>query len=302
MKFLFTKAGNVDGAKFSKRIGQKTFSYVGDKEEGVMFEEFVFKGVTKCIPEIENKVFVVFTEIKDELMAVSFFNDKTSVFEGEDTVYYDLRSVKEEDAKNYLTEFLSGVLQSDMGKSYAESIKEIGAIGMEVDPSKEKVVISSKKGECSFNLDEVVPEEMIGGFKRVKKAVAKVLPSILTIAAIGAMNYAFYKYYLHGKRLKEKRNEIRVLQVTLDKKSKSLEKLQREMELKLLNMKKVKKAQDFRERDPKEVVARLEGLRGVTSRHVILKEALEQIKARQAGKKNGKRNRERKSVLYSSKQ
>ena len=263
-----------------------------------MFEEFVFKGVTKCIPEIENKVFVVFTEIKDELMAVSFFNDKTSVFEGEDTVYYDLRSVKEEDAKNYLTEFLSGVLQSDIGKSYAESIKEIGAIGMEVDPSKEKVVISSKKGECSFNLDEVVPEEMIGGFKRVKKVVAKVLPSILMIAAIGGMNYAFYKYYLHGKRLKEKRNEIRVLQVTLDRKSKSLEKLQREMELKLLNMKKIKKAQDFRERDPKEVVARLEGLRGVTSKHTILIKALEQLKARQAGKKS----RKRKPALYDSKQ
>lgn len=286
MKFLFTKAGIIEGAKFTKKIGNKNFSYTGSEEEGILFEEFVFQAVTECLPELKDETFVVVTEIKDELLAISFFNDKSSVYEGEETVFYDLSAVSKEDANGFLKEFLSELIAGENAKIYVESVKTHGIINVVVDEKAEKISIESSAGACEIDLDKVVPEELISGFKKFKRAAAKIVPPLMAILLMAIANFGYYKYYLHGEKLQAKIAEIKTTKTKIDEKRKKLDYLINEMTKYLSDAKAVKKAKDLKNLPPEAIIGKLEGIKyakGKIARKIILQKAYLSLKRKYFG-------------------
>lgn len=299
MKFFFTKAGAIEDAKFVKRVGKKTFSYVGDEEEGVFFEEFVYQATVKCMPELANEVFIVLTEIKDSILALSFFNDKTAIYEGEETVFYDLQSIGKQEATGFLREFVAELVKSENGSMYVESLKKYGLISVVIDEKNEKVSIAAKEKRCDFNLDDIVPEELISKAKKIKRIVANTVPTVALLLLIAGANVAYYKYYLHGERLQQKMKKIAVLEKQIEKKQRKLNKLIKEEMKYMSDVKSIQRAKDLKNEPPEAIIASLEGLQIHGAKlpvHTLAAKAIQMMSEQQKeeakrGKKNAKHDK-----------
>lgn len=167
--------GETENSKyrFVKKIGNKTFTYNGIKENIVFLEELIYNAILKdTVEEI-----LVITNIKDDKYVLSFFNDiNESSQKGESSIEYSIKEFSEEKIKNFINVFIGN-----------KKILQNNIFYITLDPSNEEFNFYDSENNLKLNTfaKDIEHEEFISGFKKYKNVY--ILSSILLIILIAGI-------------------------------------------------------------------------------------------------------------------
>lgn len=170
--FLSCQAGLVAGAKYHKKVNGKTFSYVGKEDYGSFIEEYAFLVISKFSAALKDKRIeaVVITEASVFLV---FLNDQSSSSDGSSSMEYSRKDFNDEDIMGFLNDHI-------------DDISDLLFIDMDTDKEKELVSMKREKDNISFevNFNDIKPEIMISGFKKITKLVKTYYVYVLIVTVI----------------------------------------------------------------------------------------------------------------------
>lgn len=225
MEIFTGKAGLIEQSKFHIKIAGKTFSYIGENEQGFFLEELTWNAIVQSDIHRDAEYEVVVTT-PDQKIYVSF-RDNLTGDDGESTLSYSLDDVNEEQIAELL------------GDQIAEP-KDV--IFMEWVNNEMTVMEGEDNDEYVFTFNDLNPTPMVTGALKAKiwlKRNRFNILGIFLIISIPAASIPFgYKFLTeqHGSNIKKYNTEKATLVKTKEKTSKLISDTNQAY-LKVLNVK-----------------------------------------------------------------
>lgn len=168
MNLLLSEAGKHSHAKYTKIINGKTFSYIGNEDEGQLIEEIVYNAIVDntSLSFITNSVFQALVELPDKVLLITF-NDNTDEHPGERTIEYLYSEFSEEEIMTYIKDHI-------VTENMFFVIENI---------SKGLFVFSFEKENINFELkyEEIKAETLMSGKTKFKKFFNKNISVMLLL-------------------------------------------------------------------------------------------------------------------------
>jgi hypothetical protein len=197
--FLACQAGPASGAKYVKKVNGKLFSYIGDSYFGSFIEEFLYILVGKYSAEFQKEK-IVSVVVTDSSVYLIYLNDSDVHNYGKSTIEYSRNDFSDNEIMGFLNDHIE-----DRDKLLFVEIKD-GIVSMNRTYDSIQFTISQ---------EEINPEEMISGVRKIKKFIANTYKMAIAIVIMIVTPLVFIFYF--NKIMDSYRNDIESIKIEISK-------------------------------------------------------------------------------------